>query len=182
MLKNKGTFFNKNKKIFYIDISDIRNDEFYNIMIVSRFLKIINRYFLFVLFVFAIQSCEPKEEDIVRQDIRDRIAVSWKCDEKSSVFDKIIKSVYTVDIKKDSITQDMIKIFNFYQLGYDKFVQAKMNENKIVISNQLLDGNIINGTGIVSDNYKQIDWVYYVDDGSGTSIDTCTAIYTLLQK
>lgn len=136
-------------------------------------------YLLIGLLFLSSFSCQPEEEEpVVSDDLRDRLENTWSCDENSSIFDKSIKTIYTTEIVKDTTTSNMVLIYNFYQLGSNKYLRAKLSGSSLTITNQILDGNTINGTGNITNSYKKIEWTYYVDDGSGSSIDTCTAIYT----
>ncbi|MFH2142587.1 MAG: hypothetical protein ABIJ97_09210 [Bacteroidota bacterium] len=133
------------------------------------------KLFFFLLAGLSLMiSCEPDDPDDSTDDPRDKIENTWRCDENSQVFST---TTYTVDIKKDATSEDKVLIYRFYNLGAQKFLKATLNGTSLTISNQIIDDNIISGSGLIMNNFKKIQWTYYVDDGSGVSIDTVSADY-----
>jgi hypothetical protein len=134
-----------------------------------------NKYLLLlasVLLIIAV-SCEPEDPDDITEDPREKIENTWRCDENSQVFST---TTYTVDVKIDAASDNDVLIYKFYNLGSDKFLHATLSGTSLSITNQTIDGNVVNGNGLILNNYKKIQWTYYVDDGSGV-IDTVTADY-----
>jgi hypothetical protein len=121
--------------------------------------------------------------------VRDRIEGQWTCDETSHIYKstesetshiyKSTESIYVVYIDPDPSDTTKVIISNFYNLGFDIYVYAKINSLNLSISQQTTkDGfKILSGSGGISSNYKEINWSYRVDDGSG-EIDNVTATYT----
>ncbi len=129
-----------------------------------------------VIISLLLFACEPEEEeDPPSDDLRDKIENTWNCNEVSSLYGETNYS--GVDIVKDENTSDLIKIYNFNHLGNNFYLKAKLSNTNLTITSQQIDGNTVNGTGSITNNYNKIDWNYYIDDGSG-DIDTCTAVYT----
>lgn len=141
--------------------------------------KNIYTFTLIGLCLFMLNSCEL--DDILGEsdDPRDNIEATWQVDEQSEFF-KSKKSFYLVDLNKHPTDSTKVVLANFYQLGSGVEVVATYSNNTLRISNFKTTGNFtINGTGNVSSNYKEIEWEYRVDDGSG-EIDNVTATYTRL--
>ena len=105
----------------------------------------------------------------------------WEAEEDSEIEGTSTYPVY-IDIYSDDSSS--VSISNFYQLGYDSTpVIGDISGNRIelrpdqVVTYYGVDYTIKGGTGTITDDYKNIDWQYKVDDGSGV-IDNVTAIYT----
>ncbi|GAB4292995.1 MAG: hypothetical protein Kow0068_18150 [Marinilabiliales bacterium] len=132
---------------------------------------------LSIILIFLV-SCQPDEnDDNLNDDVRDNLVKTWQCDENSQIYSKSTMTIYTVDIQKDDSSQDDILIYNFYNLGNEYYVKASLSGSELKIIQQEISGHTVNGTGIITNNFKRIDWQYYVDDGSGIDIDTVTAVY-----
>ena len=134
---------------------------------------------LTILLVFIIMySCELIDDNPATGDVRDRIEGQWKCDETSQIY-KSTESIYWVYIDPDLYDTTKVIISNFYNLGFDIYVYVRINSLNLSISQQTTkDGfKILSGSGNISSNYKEINWNYRVDDGSG-EIDNVTATYT----
>ena len=107
-----------------------------------------------------------------------RIEGQWKCDERSSIYNKSTLEIYTVYITIHHADSSKILIDNFYKLGENVQVEAAINRMKLTIPSQTtFDGYIVKGEGTVNKNYDEINWTYTVDDGSGQT-DQVTAVYT----
>lgn len=140
--------------------------------------KIYLTFFAFAVFLVLVSSCKPEDDpDPIPTDPRDKIVDTWRCDENSQVFDKSMMTIYTVSISVDDASTDMVVIDNFYQLGANNYIKAVLSGTDLTISGQVISGHTVNGTGLITDNFKKISWTYFVNDGSG-EIDTCTAVYT----
>jgi len=119
-------------------------------------------------------SCEPENSDPQTDDTREKFVETWHCEEESQVFGT---STYSLSIEMDEYDDDNIVIYNFYQLGAQMYLTAKLNGSSFSINNKTIDNNTVNGTGSILNNSKRIEWEYYVDDGN--SIDTVTSVYIL---
>lgn len=131
---------------------------------------------IFYLFVFialiSFVACQPDDTTPNTGDIRDKLVSSWKCQENSATYGT---QNYYVDITKDTISGRII-IDNFFNLGLGKSVKASVSGQTITINNQMVDGNLFNGTGNVSANYNSISWSYTFDEGNGA--ESVSAVYT----
>jgi hypothetical protein len=141
-------------------------------------MKIFNSKLFILMGFLAIYSCELINDVPDDSDPRARIEGQWQCDESSQLY-KSTEDIYWVYIDPDPYDSTRVIISNFYNLGDDIDVYAKVNGNSLSISNQTTkDGyKILSGSGSISSNYKQINWNYRIDDGSG-EIDNVTATYT----
>ncbi len=127
-----------------------------------------------VIFISLIQliSCKPDDTTPDTGDIRDKIVSSWKCQENSATYGT---QNYYVDITKDSVAGKIL-IDNFFNLGLGKSVTASVNGQIITINNQMVEGNLFNGSGTISSNYNSISWSYTFDEGNGA--ENVSAVYT----
>lgn len=128
---------------------------------------------LFTIILF-FTACEVEDLNLGSNDDRDKITDTWNCNEESSLFGK---TSYDSDISKSSSDSVTIYIDNIYQLGFATEANATLDNRKIIIPQQQVEGNIIEGNGQVSSNYQSIEFNYIVDDGSG-DIDNVYALYT----
>jgi len=132
-----------------------------------------------IVIVFFLSACE--EELTGDVDIAGAIEGQWNVEEDSEVEGTSSYPVY-IDLYSDDSSS--VSISNFYQLGYDSDpVIGDISGNRIELrTNQVINSfgvsyTVKSGTGTITDDYKNIDWQYRVDDGSGV-IDNVTAIYT----
>jgi len=132
-----------------------------------------------IITTLFLSACE--EEPTGGVDIAGAIEGQWNAEEDSEVEGT---SSYTVYIDIHSDDSSSVSISNFYQLGYDSNpVIGDISGSRIELRpNQVVDYygvsyTIESGTGTITDDYKNIDWQYKVDDGSGV-IDNVTAVYT----
>ena len=141
-------------------------------------MKIFNSKLFILMGFLAIYSCELINDVPDDGDPRARIEGQWQCDENSQLY-KSTEDIYWVYIDPDPYDSTRVIISNFYNLGDDIDVYVKVNDNSLSISNQTTkDGyKVLSGSGSISSNYKQINWNYRIDDGSG-EIDNVTATYT----
>lgn len=98
---------------------------------------------------------------------------TWQCIEVGTLN---TPNPYFVDILRESSDSTILKIDNFYNMGYGKEIFANINGFDITVQSNL-HGFSINGTGRVSSDYESIEWEYEVDDGSG-NIDYVNANYS----
>ena len=135
------------------------------------------KFFLLLSFLI-IYSCEFADDEPDSGDPRDKLEGQWQCDETSQLY-KSTEDIYWIYIDPDPYDSTKVVISNFYNLGFDIYVYARLNSNSLSLSNQTTeDGyNVLSGSGNISSNYKQINWTYRIVDGSG-EIDNVTATYT----
>lgn len=126
-----------------------------------------------ILTVFAFSSCE---EDALYEtnDPRDQIAATWLCQEDGG--ETFGQNDFEIDIAKDGDDESKIKIYNIFQLGDSKSVNATLDERTITIAQQSVSEWQISGTGDISSNYESIEFTYTVDNGelSGTISAFCS--------
>lgn len=127
--------------------------------------------------ILVLSSCELPEDEVFTSDA-ERLEGAWQVDETSSVF-KSTLDFYQVYIYPDENNESQIYIENFYMIGRDYSVLARLNGNSILIPSQVVDGFSISGSGTISSDFETIVMSYAVDDGSGT-VDDATAEYTKL--
>ena len=135
------------------------------------------KYIHIIGFVILSSSCEDLFELETSDDVRDKIIRTWECIEYSQVFYKSTTGSYTVDISKDPYDSTYVVLDNFYGLGIGYDLRAKLDGKNLTINNETIDDHIVNGTGVITNNYKQIDWEYNVELPDG-EIDNVTAVYT----
>lgn len=130
-----------------------------------------------MLLVVLTNACEDLLGDIETGDPRDKIVDTWKCDEESSYY-KSVKEVYWVEISKHPTDSSRIIIYNFYNVDAD--AEAIMNGLNLTLPLQTLEGGYtVSGNGLIRKDYKEINWQYTVDDGSG-DLDKAAALYSRL--
>ncbi len=129
--------------------------------------------------IFAIalfSSCQTEDAGGEQTDARDNIDKSWNVaeDTHSTTYGT---SNYDVDITKNPSVENEIFINNFFSMGTDLKVTATYDDATriILISEQTVDDNIIQGQGTVASAYNSIDFEYTVDDGA--EIFNVTASY-----
>lgn len=128
------------------------------------------RYFLIsVLLAALVISCQ--KNDTGNDDPRDILVGVWYCNETGNSG----TSNYQVSIAKSSIDTTRILISNFYLLGSDVDVYAKVNGLNLTVPFQTASGYKISGSGTISSNYKTIHWTF---TAIGTETDHVTAVYS----
>jgi hypothetical protein len=63
---------------------------------------------------------------------------------------------------------------NFYNLGFNHTATLTVTDKNINIPNQSIAGFSVSGSGTISTATK-INLSYQADDGSGSTLDNCTA-------
>jgi hypothetical protein len=130
------------------------------------------RYFLFLAVLAAmVISCDKL--NMATDDPRDNLVGVWSCSENSQIFG--VQS-YDAGVSKFPTDTTKILIDNFYGLGSEYSVYAKMNNLNLTIPSQTVNGYQVSGSGTISSNYKTIDWTYTVT-GAGQT-DHVTAVYS----
>ena len=142
-----------------------------------------SRYILLVgtIAILFTTSCEESLNNPSSEEIAAQIEGNWSVDESSSIFKSALQG-YTAYIEQDASDPTLISIEGFYGLGNNVFAIARITGYNVrLTSNQTLPNGytIINGTGELSKNLKEITWNYIIDDGSGEE-DQVQATYTFL--
>ncbi len=135
--------------------------------------------FISILVLTLISGCEI--DDILNDpgDTRDKIEYTYQAEDKQ--IQRSALSIYYVDIVKHYEDSTKVLLYNFHLLGEDIYVAGTYKNNKILLNDATTqDGYTINGTGIVSSNYKVIEWEYSVNYGDGTS-DYFQATFTRVE-
>jgi hypothetical protein len=128
-----------------------------------------------ILLVFILSGCEDFPIFPAGDNPRDKVSGLWLCDE-SGVYLKSALETYYVEIDPHPNDSSKVIISNFFNINDD--AEAIISGTKITLTIQTLQGGFtVNGSGVISKNYTQIDWLYYVDDGSGQDYKV-TAVYT----
>lgn len=136
-------------------------------------MKLKFKFIIMSIILVQLFSCAPDDDtNPTSNDIRDKIATTWKCQENSTSFGQ---QNYYVEIIKDTLA-NKIYIDNFFNLGLGKKVHATVSGQNIIINNQTIDGYLFNGNGVIAGNYNSINWTYTFDEGNGP--EQVTALYT----
>ncbi len=99
----------------------------------------------------------------------------WLCNE-SGGYKKSALETYYVEINPHPADSTKVIISNFFNVDDD--AEAGISGTALTLPGQTLEGGFtVHGSGVISKNYTQIDWVYFVDDGSGED-NRVTAVYT----
>jgi hypothetical protein len=132
------------------------------------------RILLFLAISLVMFACEDEPVD-PNYDLRDEYVGDWLCSENSSIYGN---SSYTISIEKSDTNEAFVIISNFYNLGSSISLAAEVFDNSILIPQQNVGGNIIDGTGTSTANYSEFNLTYSVNDGADN--DVCTATCTPL--
>lgn len=136
-----------------------------------------NKKILLVLFIavsFVFNGCEDVLDSSNSKEIAAGLEGHWKSEETLKSPDE----VYYVDISLSDNDSTKVIISNFNALGNDYEATAKVNGYSITIPSQsLISGYSVRGSGTISSKLQQINWTYFVDDGSGVEVEF-DAIYT----
>lgn len=122
---------------------------------------------IFIFAIFLLSSCEKDNNTYTS------VVGTWQCVEVSSLHSP---NPYFVDILRETNDSTILKIDNFYNMGYGKEIYATIDAYDISVQSNLHGFSIL-GKGKVAGDFKTIEWQYEVDDGSGM-IDYVNATYT----
>lgn len=90
-------------------------------------------------------------------------------------------TTYDVNISISAQDSSRIFIYNFYDLGDEVTANVEGHQINLVeeqkVSFHTTSYIIVSGSGTITDDYRNIDWRYQVDDGSG-DVEDVTATYT----
>ena len=126
--------------------------------------------------VLLISSCKTDDDDPLTATRDDYIGL-WQCDEFGN--NQQPTGTYQVEIIKHNTDNSKVLIDNFNQLGIGIQAIATIDNTSITIAQQIVDNNVVSGSGYITNNLTSIEFLYYVDDGSG-QIENITATYTKL--
>lgn len=118
-------------------------------------------YHVYILLLILVFSCENKDPGRTYENIEG----AYRCEENHPVSG--IRT-YLVEIDRVKNETDLYLISNFYDAGYNEFLFARLSGKELMITDQIITGLIVNGTGQVRDDFKWIDWEYEVGDGITT--------------
>lgn len=126
---------------------------------------------ILLIFVISYTACVPDKDDPALD--REKFIGDWLATETSTLHPTPISFNVTISENAGNIKQ--VYISNFYHFGWASTdrVLANVNGNSIIIEPQTVCNNIVNGSGILSDN--KINWSYNVNDGA--DIDKVTSVY-----
>jgi len=131
------------------------------------------RLILIVFSVSILSSCLEDDDIVTPIDDREEFLGFWDVDESCH------RTAYQVEIIKDPSNSSQVLIKNFWLIGDDeKPPYAIVAGSTITIPSQGMcnDGsNLVQGSGNLSKNGKNIKWNYTVNDGA--DLYTCTADY-----
>ncbi len=107
-------------------------------------------------------------------DPRDRVTGLWLCEESDDYL-KSVNETYYVEIDPHPSDSSRVLISNFFNIDDD--AEAILSGYQLSLPVQTLKGGFtVRGSGSITKNDAQINWVYYVDDGSGVDYKI-TAVY-----
>lgn len=127
---------------------------------------------LFSILVFLFSSCEKDEPSTSTGDPRDLYIGVWECQENST---QNGISIFDVIIYKSQTSSTQVLIENFYKYGPTFAPFAEVSGNSIVIPSQVIQGNIVQGSGTLQST--TINMSYTIDDGN-LVVDNVTAVFT----
>jgi len=132
----------------------------------------INQYVIFtvVTITLLISACQKDTTD----DPRDNLVGTWKCQETGTSSGT---QTFQASISKSSSDSTQLFIDNFY--GTQQKIKVTMSSFSLIISKQTVDNYSIQGTGVVSSDFKKITWSYTADDGG--EVDNVSSTYTPYQ-
>jgi len=132
--------------------------------------KYLNKFLWLIFLVIIVSGCE----DFPIFTSGD-ISGLWLCDE-SEGYKKSALETYYVEINPHPNDSTKVLISNFFNIDDD--AEASISGTSLTLPGQTLEGGFtVHGSGVISKNYTRIDWVYFVDDGSGENYKV-TAVYT----
>lgn len=123
-----------------------------------------NKLIFLILGAVIFIGCE-------KDDTRTSLLGSWHCEE---IPEQSFPSNYQVNIIRNpylSQATNEYVINNFYKLGNSQSAEVYFYQDTIsgdlIINQQVVQDYIISGTGIVSDDFSEIRWEYFVSSGIG---------------
>jgi hypothetical protein len=134
-----------------------------------------NSLSLLIFLMLFVSGCEDFPIFTEGGDAREKVSGLWLCDESEGYLKSALETYY-VEIDPHPSDSTKVIISNFFNVGDD--AEARISGTSLTLASQTLEGGFtVHGSGVISKNYTQIDWVYYVNDGSGENYKI-TAVYT----
>ncbi len=128
-------------------------------------MKIFKISSIILLFTLPLMSCiDEPAEPVTEQSIIKEISREWTCnmDEEGFPVD------FTAVISPDPVNNTQIKISNFHKIGNDLTVSVIVNRDlSLFIPEQVVNNQVFNGSGIISDDYTEISWSYTIENDNG---------------
>ena len=134
------------------------------------------KLFLLIAATLFAAACE----DILDTDLSpaERLEGRWKVDEDNQL--KTTDDFYEVYIDIDPVDSNTILISGFYDI-HNGSAYATISGFTLNMPTQDVEGFSLRGSATISVNYKQMNWLYYVDDGRGEWTEV-RAIYTKIEE
>ena len=128
-----------------------------------------------IILIFLVSGCEEILIGPEGNDPRDKVAGLWLCDESGGYL-KSVEETYYVEIDPHPYDSLKVVISNFFNVDDD--AEATLSGTRLTLPSQILEGGFtISGSGVISKHYTEINWEYFVNDGSGENVKV-TAVYT----
>lgn len=124
--------------------------------------------------IFSLSACKDEETIVVPEGETDYATAYtgiWIVNENSALYGQ---TAYEMIV--DKVNNNTVRMRNFYNLTYDIGTNATVTESSILINQQTVNGQSINGSGSLINNGKTMNLTYTANDGSGP--DNCTATAT----
>lgn len=124
------------------------------------------RFLLLIPFVLAFTSCIDDDgvDPFDDGDSRDVFVGSWNCVENEA------KIAFTVNIIKDTASNDKILLENFAYIGMDEYATASILGATLTVPEQIpCEGYVVEGSGTLI-NEDEMQWTYTVTAG-GDMVD-----------
>ncbi|MCX6271378.1 MAG: hypothetical protein NTU44_09205 [Bacteroidetes bacterium] len=125
-------------------------------------------YILIIIGLSIFSACNPDQNTVSNQDVRDQYIGSW------SVVENGKKLNYEVQITADPNNSSQVLINNFYDYNIKPY--AIVTISSITLPAQSFGKSItVNGSGSFANN--KITWTYYANHDQ-TQLDTIHSVYT----
>lgn len=130
---------------------------------------------LLIFLILFVSGCEDFPIFPEGNDAREKVSGLWLCNESEGYLKSVLETYY-VEIDPHPYDSAKVIISNFFNVDDD--AEAGISGSSLTLASQTLEGGFtVHGSGVISKNYTQIDWVYFVNDGSGENYKI-TAVYT----
>lgn len=109
------------------------------------------------LLAILLTSCDEKPEVVYT-----RVDGVYTCSEESV---HLGYRKYIIEIDRVGETGDQYIISNFHNSGQSEFLYCMIRNDSLVIADQVIGNLFVNGRGTISEDYREIEVFYFVDDG-----------------
>jgi hypothetical protein len=127
--------------------------------------KLTSLFFLITL--FFLYACE--EDYYSYEDIRDGVTGEWLANENSTIFGN---TSYSISISKVPNDSSAIWVENFYDLEGN--VRVTLNRRNLTIPQQVVAGHTISGYGLITFDFKRVEFSYSVKWSTGEEDEVYT--------